>query len=109
MDRPTVNSERPFGLSGQDSGVPTHLLWDFSSVQFWGEQATGTWTITVTDVRPEQTGTVQSLSLRIFGEREDGNDSYIFTDEGFANQTGSILEDEYGEDTINASPLSIKV
>ncbi|MGB1328283.1 MAG: S8 family serine peptidase [Porticoccaceae bacterium] len=105
MDRPTVNSERPFGLSGQDSGVPTHLLWDFSSVQFWGEQATGTWTITVTDVRPEQTGTVQSLSLRIFGEREDGNDSYIFTDEGFANQTGSILEDEYGEDTINASPL----
>ena len=34
MDRPTVNAERPFGLSGQDSGVPTHLLWDFSSVQF---------------------------------------------------------------------------
>ena len=105
MDRPTVNSERPFGLSGQDSGVPTHLLWDFSSVQFWGEQATGTWSISVTDVRPEQTGTIQSLSLRIYGEREDGNDTYIFTDEGFANQTGSILEDEFGEDTINASPV----
>lgn len=105
MDRPTVNSERPFGLSGQDSGVPTHLLWDFSSVQFWGEQATGTWTISVTDVRPEQIGTIQSLSLRIYGEREDGNDTYIFTDEGFANQTGSILEDEFGEDTINASPV----
>ena len=105
MDRPTVNSERPFGLSGQDSGVPTHLLWDFSSVQFWGEQATGTWTINVTDVRPEQTGTIQSLSLRIYGEREDGNDTYIFTDEGFANQAGSILEDEFGVDTINAAPV----
>ena len=105
MDRPTVNSERPFGLSGQDSGVPTHLLWDFGSVQFWGEQATGTWTITVTDVRPEETGTIQSLSLRIYGSREDGNDTYIFTDEGFQNQTGGVLEDEYGQDTINAAPI----
>ncbi|MGB0473885.1 MAG: S8 family serine peptidase [Porticoccaceae bacterium] len=105
MDRATVNSERPFGLSGQDSGVPTHLLWDFSSVQFWGEQATGNWTVTVTDVRPEQVGTIQSLSLRIYGEREDGNDTYVFTDEGFANQIGSLLEDEYGMDTINASPV----
>ena len=109
MDRPTVNSERPFGLSGQDSGVPTHLLWDFSSVQFWGEQATGTWTVEVTDLRAEQTGTIQSLSLRIFGEREDGNDTYVFTDEGFANQAGSILEDEYGVDTINASPVRFDV
>ena len=105
MDRATVNSERPYGLSGQDSGVPTHLLWDFSSVQFWGEQATGNWTVTVTDVRPEQVGTIQSLSLRIYGEREDGNDTYVFTDEGFANQIGSLLEDEYGMDTINASPV----
>ena len=105
MDRPTVNSERPFGLSGQDSGVPSHLLWDFSSVQFWGEEAAGTWTVTVTDVRAEQTGTIQSLSLRIYGERDDGNDTYVFTDEGFANQSGGLLEDEMGEDTINAAAV----
>jgi subtilisin family serine protease len=36
MDRPTVNAEQPFGLSGVDSGVPNHLVWDFSSVQFMG-------------------------------------------------------------------------
>jgi len=105
MDRPTVNSERPFGLSGQDSGVPSHLLWDFSSVQFWGEEAAGIWTVTVTDVRAEQTGTIQSLSLRIYGERDDGNDTYVFTDEGFANQSGGLLEDEMGEDTINAAAV----
>ncbi|MDG0978452.1 MAG: S8 family serine peptidase [Halieaceae bacterium] len=105
MNRPTVTDERPFGSSGQDSGVPTHLLWDFSSVQFWGEQASGTWTVTITDVRAEQTGTVQSLSLRIYGDRDDGNDTYVFTDEGFQAQTEAVLEDESGIDTINASPV----
>lgn len=105
MDRPTVNDERPFGLSGQDSGVPTHLLWDFSSVQFWGEEATGTWTITVTDTRAEQTGTIQSLSLRVYGERDDGNDTYIFTDEGFQDMTDKVLEDDSGTDTINAAAV----
>ena len=105
MDRPTVNDERPFGLSGQDSGVPTHLLWDFSSVQFWGEEATGTWTISVTDVRAEQTGTIKSLSLRVYGDRDDGNDTYIFTDEGFQNDTTATLEDDSGIDSINAAAV----
>ncbi|MDG1255429.1 MAG: S8 family serine peptidase [Glaciecola sp.] len=105
MNRPTVTDELPFGESGIDSGVPTHLLWDFSSVQFWGEEATGTWTVTVTDVRAEQTGTIQSLSLRVYGERDDGNDTYIFTDEGFQNDTTSVLEDDAGIDTINAAAV----
>jgi Ca2+-binding RTX toxin-like protein len=109
MDRPTVNDERPFGLSGQDSGVPTHLLWDFSSVQFWGEEATGTWTITVTDVRAEQIGTIQSLSLRVYGERDDGNDTYIFTDEGFQSMTDKVLEDDEGVDTVNAAAVRFDV
>ena len=109
MDRPTVNDERPFGLSGQDSGVPTHLLWDFSSVQFWGEEATGTWTVTVTDVRAEQAGTIQSLSLRVYGERDDGNDTYIFTDEGFQSMTDKVLEDDEGIDTVNAAAVRFDV
>ena len=105
MNRPTVNEEQPFGLSGTDSGVPTHLLWDFSSVQFWGEEAAGTWTVNVRDVRAEETGTLQSLSLRVYGEREDGNDTYVFTEEGFKSQSSSLLSDEAGVDTINASPM----
>jgi Ca2+-binding RTX toxin-like protein len=105
MDRPTVNAEQPFGLSGADSGVPTHLLWDFSSVQFWGEEASGTWTVTVKDVRAEETGMIHSLSLRVYGERDDGNDTYVFTDEGFTGSPNRILSDESGIDTINASPV----
>ncbi|MDT9547293.1 MAG: S8 family serine peptidase [Chlorobium phaeovibrioides] len=105
MDRPTVNAEQPFGLSGDDSGVPTHLLWDFSSVQFWGEEAAGEWTITLKDVRAEETGTLNSLSLRVYGEREDGNDVYVFTEEGFLGRSSTVLSDEGGHDVINASPM----
>jgi Ca2+-binding RTX toxin-like protein len=102
MNRPTVNAEQPFGLSGADSGVPTHLLWDFSSVQFWGEEASGTWTVTIKDVRAEETGMLSSLSLRVYGEREDGNDTYVFTEEGFQGSAARVLSDESGIDTINA-------
>lgn len=105
MDRPTVNAEQPFGLSGTDSGVPTHLLWDLSSVQFWGEQASGDWTVSVRDVRAEETGTLSSLSLRVYGARDNGNDTYVFTEEGFKSQTSLVLQDETGTDTINASVM----
>ncbi len=106
MNRPTVNAEQPFGLSGTDSGVPTHLLWDFSSVQFWGEEASGQWTVSIRDVRAEETGTLNSLSLRVYGDRDDGNDTYVFTQEGFLGQTTRVLADESGTDTINASPMA---
>ena len=105
MNRPTVNAEQPFGLTGTDSGVPTHLVWDLSSVQFWGEQAVGDWTVTVHDVRAEETGTLASLSLRVYGARDDGNDTYVFTEEGFHSATAAVLQDETGNDTINASPM----
>ena len=105
MNRPTVNAEQPFGLSGTDSGVPTHLVWDFSSVQFWGEAATGDWTVRIQDVRAEETGILNSLSLRVYGARDDGNDIYVFTEEGFQTQTTRVLSDESGIDTINAAPM----
>jgi len=105
MDRPTVNAEQPFGLSGTDSGVPTHLLWDLSSVQFWGEQATGDWTVTVRDVRAEETGTISSLSLRVYGAADSANDTYVFTEEGFKSQSTLTLQDESGTDTVNAAVM----
>ena len=105
MDRPTVNAEQPFGLSGSDSGVPIHLLWNLASVQFWGEQAAGDWTVTVRDLRAEETGSLASLSLHVYGRRDDGNDTYVSTEEGFRSASALSLQDETGNDTINASPM----
>lgn len=105
MNRPTVTADAPFGFSGTDSGVPTRLLWDFSSVQFYGEQASGTWTVNVRDVRAEHAGSLNSLSLRLYGSEAEADTTYVFTDEGFETNQGRVLEDEQGNDTINASPL----
>ncbi|MEK9876848.1 MAG: proprotein convertase P-domain-containing protein, partial [Betaproteobacteria bacterium] len=82
------------------------LLWDFSSTQFWGEEATGTWTVTIRDTRSEVSGELTSVSLRIYGERDTGDDTYVFTDEGFEGVEGGVLEDEAGYDIINAAPVS---
>lgn len=106
MDRPSVTSDLPFGLSGIDSGMPVHLTWDFSSVQFWGESAVGDWTVSVRDVRAEQTGLLHSLSLRVYGSPDSGNDTYVFSDEGFETQATKRLADESGTDTINAAMLT---
>ena len=106
MNRPTVTADLPFGLSGIDSGMPVHLTWDFSSVQFWGESAVGDWTIAVHDVRAEETGVLNSLSLRIYGAPDNGNDTYVFSNEGFEIQTTRRLADESGNDTINAAMLT---
>ena len=106
LDRPTVTEGRPYGLFGEYSDMPTHLIFDLSSVQFWGESALGTWTVNVKDVRPEVVGKVESLSLRLYGNGNLIDDQYIFTD-AFANANGEqVLMDDSGTDWINTSAVT---
>lgn len=42
-------------------------FWRFGSVRHWGESAAGTWTLRVADLAPEDVGTWNSWSLRIYG------------------------------------------
>jgi Ca2+-binding RTX toxin-like protein len=106
LDRPTVTEGRPYGLFGEYSDMPTHLIFDLSSVQFWGESAQGTWTVNVKDVRPEVVGEVESLSLRLYGNGNLIDDQYIFTD-AFANANGEqVLMDDSGTDWINTSAVT---
>ena len=106
LDRPTVTEGRPYGLFGEYSDMPTHLIFDLSSVQFWGEDAQGTWTVNVKDVRPEVVGEVESLSLRLYGNGNLIDDQYVFTD-AFATANGAqVLIDDAGTDWINTSAVS---
>jgi len=41
--------------------------WTFSSVRHWGEEANGTWTVTVADEVPGDTGTLEALELKLYG------------------------------------------
>ena len=45
----------------------TNLQWTFLSVQHWGEQSNGTWTVTVRDRAAQDVGTFNSASLRVYG------------------------------------------
>ena len=93
-------------LFGEYSDMPTHLIFDLSSVQFWGEDAQGTWTVNVKDVRPEVVGEVESLSLRLYGNGNLIDDQYVFTD-AFATANGAqVLIDDLGTDWINTSAVS---
>lgn len=42
-------------------------FWRFGSVRHWGESAAGTWTLRVADLAPEDVGTWNSWTLRIYG------------------------------------------
>jgi len=108
LDRPTVTEGRPYGLTGEYSDMPTRLIFDLSSVQFWGESSIGTWTVNVKDVRPEIVGEVESLSLRLYGNGNIIDDQYIFTD-AFSKANGSkVLTDDTGADWINTSAVTTK-
>ncbi len=43
------------------------LYWKYTSVRHWGESATGTWTVTVTDKLAGTTGTVNTAVLWLYG------------------------------------------
>ncbi len=107
LDRPTATEGRPFGLVGEYSGLPNHLMFDLSSTQFYGEDGQGTWQVIVRDVRAEETGKVYGLSLRLYGAADEQDNQYIFTDE-FANHFDGalVLQDDAGADWINAAAVT---
>lgn len=43
------------------------LFWKYTSVRHWGENATGTWTVTVSDKAVGTTGTLNTLVLWLYG------------------------------------------
>ena len=106
LDRPTATEGRPYGLFGEYAPLPKHLIFDLTSAQFRGEEASGTWTVRVKDVRAEVTGTLHSLSLRLYGEENTGDDQYIFTAEFASAVNAPALRDDGGIDWINAATVS---
>ena len=109
LDRPSATEGRPFGLFGEYSGLPNHLMFDLSSVQFYGEDGKGEWKVIVQDVRAEEVGKVYGLSLKVYGSSAQDNDQYIFTDE-FANQSELVsLRDDTGIDWINTAAVTTDV
>jgi subtilisin family serine protease len=80
------------------------------SSQHFGETSAGVWTLSATEIGTGNDRVLESWTLTLYGDTDDGNDLYVFTNEygELASQDPSraILSDVSGTDTINAAAVS---
>lgn len=104
INRPGINPD-----SGSGSGSSKdNINFVLSSNHFWGESSAGVWTLKVYDLASGEVGTLNSWSLKVYGDANSADDTYVYTDEfaGIADATRKTLADSEGSDTINASAVT---
>ena len=103
VNRPGVTGSNAIGAT-QDN-----INFTLSSVQYWGESGDGTWSLSVTDSRAGNTGFLNSWTLTLLGDADNGGDVYIYTEE-FDRHAGEpgrqTLSDSGGHDTVNAAAVT---
>lgn len=104
VNRPGVSAATPLGST---QGMISMQL---DSVQFWGEQATGAWTLKVRDAAAGATGSLLSWQLEVIGDQQDNADLYVYTDAyaQLGTQPGrSVLVDaDGGRDVLNLAAVT---
>ncbi|MBN4046544.1 S8 family serine peptidase, partial [bacterium AH-315-P15] len=101
----------PQGGAAGDDGIPSaNISFTLSSTEFWGETGEGTWTIRVEDTLSQDSGTLNSWSIELFGDALTDDTTYYYTDEyaTFAASDASrrTLIDDAGINTINAAAVT---
>ncbi|MGH6707473.1 MAG: S8 family serine peptidase [Bradyrhizobium sp.] len=90
------------------SGTGTGIVFETSANNFWGEDAKGNWTLTVTDNVTGNVGTLNSWTLQALGDGPNTPTTYIYTDE-FATAAGAdraVLHDTSGTATLNTAAVT---
>lgn len=102
------------GAVGEFISTPVAVRpWTFVSNAFFGEDAAGTWTLSIADTYANNsTGTINGAVLSVFGDAAGPDDRHVFTDEfralaGLAH--AAVLADTGGEDTIDAAAVTGRV
>ncbi len=100
-----------FELYGEDAFGGTFEGRTILSRQFWGEDTTGTWTITIEDmVDNGNAGTLTDLDIVWKGDLATQDDTYYFTDDwalmNDANGGVPVLEDALGTNSLNLAAVS---
>lgn len=100
---------------GNGSSTQDDIRFTLDSVQFWGETGDGTWTLTVQDKATGTVGRLESWTLKLYGDTDSANDTYIFTDEfgkygSLADLTRRSLHDDNGGiDQINLAAVKSNI
>ncbi|NJO42514.1 MAG: S8 family serine peptidase [Cyanobacteria bacterium CRU_2_1] len=106
IDRPGASL---FNRVGSDRA---NLNFTLSSTRHWGETGTGTWTLAVHDRLRQWTGSLDTWTLRLYGDALSHNDTYFYTDEYAVyglDPSHNTLTDTTGIDTINASAVTSNI
>jgi len=103
VDRPGRHTSG-FGTSQDD------INFVLTSAHHWGEDATGTWTLSITDHFQEDPGTLFTWSLTLYGDVFTEDNDFIYTDEygtfAATDAARRSLSDTGGTDRINAAALT---
>lgn len=83
-------------LAWRNDDAGTDLNWTFSTVRNWGENSSGDWTVEVYDNFAEDTGTVNRLTLTLYGTHDA--DSDLMDDTWEAENFGSITNADLTSD-----------
>jgi subtilisin-like proprotein convertase family protein len=109
----TVTLTSPNGTSAvlvshPAGGTGSGIVFETTANNFWGEDAKGVWTLSVTDDVTGNVGTLNSWTLTALGDSPNTPTTYVYTDE-FAGVTGannSVLTDASGSATINTASVT---
>jgi subtilisin-like proprotein convertase family protein len=90
------------------SGTGSGIVFETTANNFWGEDAKGTWTLTVTDSVAGNVGTLNGWTLTALGDDPNTPTTYVYTDEfaSAAGSTRSVLNDSSGTATINTAAVT---
>src|SRR6266404_6794471 len=109
----TVTLTSPDGTSAvlashPASGTGSGIVFETSANNFWGEDAKGIWTLSVTDSVSGKVGTLNGWTLTALGDAPTTPTTYVYTDE-FATAAGTgrtVLDDTSGSATINTAAVT---
>lgn len=95
-------------LAGTDT--TDNLVFRLASNAFWGEDSAGNWTVTVSDMQGGNVGTINSLTLKAYGDTASADDSYVYTNEfatlGTSAPRATLTDTDGGIDTLNAAAVT---
>ncbi|MBR1179840.1 S8 family serine peptidase [Bradyrhizobium sp. KB893862 SZCCT0404] len=95
-------------VSHPANGTGTGIVFEATANSFWGEDAKGVWTLSVSDNVAGNTGTLNNWSLTAMGSASSTPTTYVYTDE-FASATSpgnQTLTDASGNATINTAAVT---
>jgi subtilisin-like proprotein convertase family protein len=95
-------------ISHPSSGTGGGIVFTTTANNFWGEDAKGDWTLTVSDGTLGNTGKLNGWTLSALGDAPTADNTYVYTNEyaSFSGGSRGVLADAAGSDTLDLAAVT---